>query len=303
MDRVSVKASSNLHTEQLAVIVNNAYVSRVLAPFRASMGPQVSVEGFIHGAPKAEEDYFDIAFSTYNPFSYNKFPLDYIDLKARFTPSATVMNDVRMGFAKGDVRGNARLTKQFDQDPELAFTMKLFSADERIASNHIKGLNNDSFVPNTPSTPGGFLNMQITARGTPGKLSSFSGNGDISISQANFGKVNLFGLFLLPLPWGSFKLTDATTSFSIENGIVHFPDLNIFGPTTNIKAQGDYYLDPRQLNFTLKIYPLTKIKVPLVSQAFTLLSPITQPFRVRLTGTIEKPKWDLELTPFGLFNR
>lgn len=303
LSRISLKGLSTLHAEDLASIVNNTYVSRALVPFKSSRGPQVSVEGFIHGEPKAQEDYFDIAFSTYNPFFYNKFPLDYIDFKAHFTPPVTVLNNVRMGFAKGNAQGSARLIKQFDENPELAFNMKLFSADESVASNHIKSLNNDSFVPNPLSRRGGLLDLEVAARGTPGNLSSFSGNGNITISQANFGKVNLFGLFLLPLPWGSFKLTDANTSFSMEKGVVHFPDMNIFGPTTNIKAHGDYFLNSHQLNFTLKIFPLTKIKVPLVSQAFTLLSPITQPFRVRLTGTIEKPEWDLELTPFGLFNR
>ena len=46
-----------------------------------------------------------------------------------------------------------------------------------------------------------------------------------------------------------------------------------------------------------------KMQFPILSQAKMLLAPIIQSFQVKISGTPEKPKWDLKLTPLGLFKK
>ena len=76
------------------------------------------------------------------------------------------------------------------------------------------------------------------------------------------------------------------------NGGLDFPDLSVLGANSQIKAKGTYSIDRRMLDFSATIYPFMESKS--ILQLFNAISaPISAIFRVRLTGSIDKPSWGL----------
>ena len=73
----------------------------------------------------------------------------------------------------------------------------------------------------------------------------------------------------------------------------------MIGANSAIQAKGTYAIDRRKLDFSATIYPFMESKSLL--QIFNAISaPISAVFRVRLTGSVDKPTWRLAYSPLNL---
>ena len=313
LERIYVQAKSTFPLPYLANITGFQETKDVTAPIRCDSSPLINVIGAIYPGQN-QNDIFAATLYTPDALTYYNIPLDRLDTKVYYTPQLTRIEDTKIGFANGAGTAEATITKH-NEDQFLTIKLNIDNANPRNAIANIKSLGHEDdnlgatkASANIFTNDRGLAHIDLQATGKIGDLTSYSGDGNINITQSDLGKVHLFGIFsklldTTPLALGTFKLTDISAPFKIQNNHVYFPDLNIYGPTANIAAHGNYTISNNDLNFKMNIAPLGKIRIPLVSHAFMLFSSIAQSFQVQIDGTLEDPIWQINITPFGLFKK
>ena len=142
--------------------------------------------------------------------------------------------------------------------------------------------------------------FSLQARGRVSEGRGFRGRGHFFLNKHDLAKLPVLEmLFPLlkhsPLTIGTFQLKQAFSSFSVNKEKIHFPNLVLQGPTAKIKAKGDYFWEEERVNFKVFVYPLGKVKIPIVSEALSLLGPLAEAFKVKLTGTMREPEWKMKV--------
>jgi len=300
-----ISGKSTLPLELMSPLLNNDRASEIIKEFNCFEAPIVTLKGTLY-KDNDNYDQMEISFTTGVPLYYGKIPLDYLTFDAVYTPQETNISNVRLGFAGGYGEGEAYIVNEKNEKPQLSFKGKLESANQDLAIAHLKKIQGIKTYNEELNEFGGLASITVSGRGILGDLSSFTGSGNLRITQASLGKINLFGILseilsITPLGLGSFQLTDISSDFQIQKDIIHFPDLNIYGPSASIKGKGNFFISTHGLDFMMNISPLNKHGAPILSQAFLIFAPITQSFQVKLNGTLEYPRWDTSLTPLGFF--
>src|SRR5581483_2158385 len=72
------------------------------------------------------------------------------------------------------------------------------------------------------------------------------------------------------------------------------------GANSAIDAHGDYALERRELDFKAKVFPFQESGNVLKSVVGAVLSPISNVFEVKLSGTLSKPEWAFVIGPTNL---
>jgi uncharacterized protein YhdP len=149
---------------------------------------------------------------------------------------------------------------------------------------------------------GGRLDVALSAEGVPGDLASFKGKGNASLTGTELAEIHLFGLLSqvlsgLSLNFSSLKLDAARTSFKLDDGRLHFPDLKITGPSAVIDAHGDYVFATSALDFTAKFKPFEENRNPLTFAIGIVINPITSILELKLSGPLSKPNWSIMVGP------
>ena len=127
----------------------------------------------------------------------------------------------------------------------------------------------------------------------------FVGDGNFQVQGAKLGELSLLGGLSKFLKFPELRFTQARAEYKIENGSLKFPELSVIGANSAIRAKGTYAIDRRKLDFSATIYPFMESKSFL--QIFNAISaPISAVFRVRLTGSIDKPSWSLAYSPLSI---
>lgn len=298
-----IKGNSSLALHELDSILDLHEIHDIIQNFSINNTPQISAKGSIF-KEKADQTKLNILFTENAPISYYKIPFDRMDFSVDYTPKEINVQNINVEFAEGIGEATLKIRPtENNTPPEITADIQLIGVKQEIALNHLQQL---WFLPNTgkANNYGGLLTLDLKATGILGDWHSFIGSGNISITQANLGRINLFGILsqilsLTPLGIGSFNLTDASTNFFIQQNIIHFPDIHIFGSTGSIEANGNFYLQNQELAFIFEISPLNKKGIPILSQMMLVFAPITQSFQMKLGGTLKNPKWETLLTPLG----
>jgi len=104
-------------------------------------------------------------------------------------------------------------------------------------------------------------------------------------------------------PPSSLRYTDAQANFTIEKNKLSFPGVNVTGANSTIKAKGDYWLDQKSLDFNAKVYPFGETKFLPGALLDKFLTPVSMLAEVKLTGTLDQPKWAFAYGPTSFFRK
>ncbi len=215
------------------------------------------------------------------------------------------VSDVDAGFAGGAIAGSAQVTGT-DAEKRLRFKASLIGASLGQAAEAAKGFVVSGKPGSTTALDtfardksGVRLDLNASAEGRPGDLATFAGEGNVQVQGSNLGELELLGGLSKILKFPELRFTQAKGVFKVENGLLNFPDLSVVGANSLIRGKGTYTINRRLLDFSANIYPFMESKSLL--QIFNALSvPISAVFRVRLTGSIDKPSWRLAYSPLNL---
>lgn len=214
------------------------------------------------------------------------------------------VSDIEAGFAGGTATGRADFTGS-GADRRLRFKASLTGASLGQAAQTAAGY--VSRAPGRSTALDTFarersevvLDLNASAEGRPGELESFVGDGNVQIQGAELGELSLLGGLSRLLKVTELRFTQARAAYRIEHASLVFTELSVLGANSAIDAKGTYSIDGRQLDFSGRIYPFRESASLL--QVFNALSaPISAAFRVRLTGSIDKPAWSFAYSPLTL---
>lgn len=306
--------------------------------FKLSGPPRVHVSGIKYGEDSKQPGdlYLNIHAKLNSTTNYEDFIFDWIDFEAYKTPDHLRMRDVSFGMAEGTGIAKADVAFVDDTRRDMTLGFSLRDAKYLILADNVPFFNNeekaggkdtsaadktaDAKAPEVKDTGGkddkperGKMNMEgavvdvdMHTEGTLGEVASFTGYGKLKVKNAYFGQLHLFGGLSratqsIGLNLGTVDFTHGHTRFVIGKGFVHFPKIVINGDTAKVEANGNLNMDDSGLDFYLSLYPLGGVKVPVVSQIFSVINPLTDTVEAHLTGTIDEPVWDVQFRPIGMF--
>lgn len=307
IQKTSIDGYSTLPLEQIDIIVDDKYLHDIIKTFNCFKAPTVRVKGYI--TKDGYQNDVITHFDTDHSLLFRDFPLDYLSFDARYFGPRTELRNIQAGFAKGQVTATVDLGKLANGMQSFKYEAKLLDAPTDLVTERLKSLYSKNQSSNEDTKYyGGFIDAESKGSGIVGDMKSITGTGHISISDANFGQVNLFGILsrvlsLTPFGIGSFQLTDAQSNFQLNHGTVFFPDLKIFGSSMMIESQGSFEIESKNIDFLLSIGSNRESGVPILSHALLLFQPLTESIQVRLRGTLDNPKWDTSLTPLGFLKK
>jgi hypothetical protein len=83
----------------------------------------------------------------------------------------------------------------------------------------------------------------------------------------------------------------------IEGPRLLFPQVELRGANSAIDASGEFALDRRELRFNAKVFPFQESGNVLKTVVGAVLTPLSNALEVRLTGTLERPRWEFVMGP------
>ena len=120
-------------------------------------------------------------------------------------------------------------------------------------------------------------------------------------ARAGLGEVQLLGLLSELFTFTALRFNTARTTFQIDGAKLTFPDLTLRGANSVIEAHGNFALDRRELDFKAKVFPFQESQSLLKNVVGAVLTPFSNIFEVKLSGTLDKPDWSFVASPTNLF--
>ncbi|HVZ64761.1 MAG TPA: AsmA-like C-terminal region-containing protein [Lacunisphaera sp.] len=308
-ERVDFAFDANLNRDTYRAM-SGGKIDALLDSLKFTTPPQVHVAGALLGAwPGPTPDYTFHGSAT-GGLEYYGFPLDAVEVDG--TVKATEVRLDRISFAAAGGTGSGKATLSGPTEARrLGFDLSVngagLAASIRSVEQYTARRTGQKAASMTESkfmqrAAGGKLDVALSAEGVPGELASFKGNGNASLKGAELGEIHLFGLLSqvlsgLSLNFSSLKLDAATTSFKMDQGKLHFPDLKVTGSGAVIDARGDYTFANNGLDFTARLKPFLESSNPLKVAVGIVVSPIVSILELKLTGQVSKPNWSLVVGP------
>jgi hypothetical protein len=144
------------------------------------------------------------------------------------------------------------------------------------------------------------IDVAASAEGAYDNFLSFRGDGNAVLQGAGLGEVPLLGLLSELFTFTSLRFTDARGNFKIDGAKLIFPKIELRGANSAIDGHGDFTLDRNDLNFNAKVFPFQESGNVFKSVVGAVLTPLSAALEVKLTGTLDKPKWAFVMGPSNL---
>ncbi|MBL9199616.1 MAG: hypothetical protein JNL39_03875 [Opitutaceae bacterium] len=271
----------------------------IIRAFALEHSPAATVKGrFAHAnAPGGAASKLSIDARTSGDFRYHGFPLRDVAFKAKLDQDSLSIDDAEAALAGGKLRGHARAWGT-GPDKRLGFDLAL--ADASLGP--LVGAVNGYFAARKgvpPAPPGKFVQekanvrvaLAVSAEGRLDDPFSYRGAGNGALQGAEIGEVPLLGALSGLLKFTALRFTEARGNFKVEGPRLVFPSLTLRGANSAIDGHGSYALDRRELDINAKIFPFQESGNLLKSVVGAVLTPLSNAFEVRLSGSLEKPEW------------
>jgi hypothetical protein len=282
--------------------------AQAIAVFAFDKPPALTLQGHFDGpaSPGDRHKSFHMVLRSDTALQIHGVAFDRASFALDLADDNIDVTNIDAGFAGGNVTAKASVTGE-DAARRLSFKASLTGASlgqaAAAASGYVasgKASQSTAMETFAKDKSGVGLDLNASAVGRPGELGTFVGEGNLQIQGAKLGELSLLGGLSKVLKFPELRFTQARASFNLENSSINFNDLSVTGANSKIQAKGTYAIDRRNLDFSVTIYPFMESESLL--QIFNAISaPISAIFRVRLTGSIDKPSWHLAYSPLNIF--
>lgn len=302
-----VMAESSLDLD-VARQIGGPPAARLLAPFKLANAPELRLRGHFDGpaSPAGRHHDLRIEASTAGDFRFQNFPLQDASFTAALRDDEIAIDKVEARFGGGTTTGRARVWGT-GAARRVNFDFALKDAGLGQAAAALEEF--IAFQRNRPPAPPGKyvqekanvrLDLTANAEGTYANVLGYRGQGTAALHGAEIGQVPLLGALSELLKFTSLRLTSAQTSFRIEGPKLVFPDTTLRGSDAAIDAHGEYALDRHQFDFNAKLFPFQESGNLIKTVVGAVLTPLSNAFEVKLSGTLAAPEWRLVLGPSNL---
>ncbi|MFZ9747170.1 MAG: AsmA-like C-terminal region-containing protein, partial [Opitutaceae bacterium] len=296
--------NSTLGLEALRGLLG-APLNSLLDPYAVEASPELGLRGRLHGpaAPADAVNRLELAGQGAGTVRFHGFPLQEVAFKARVAGPEVNVDPFSARYAEGRVTGNARVWGSgaarrvgFNASLEeaslgpAATTLQTFLAARRGEPSAPP----ERFVQERANLR---LNLSASAEGAYADPFSFRGDGNATLQGPALGEVPLLGLLSELFTFTSLRFTEARANLRLEGPRLIFPRVEFRGANSAIDAAGEFALDRRELRFNAKVFPFQESGNVLKSVVGAVLTPLSNALEVRLTGTLEKPRWEFVMGP------
>ena len=278
----------------------------ILTPIQLVRPPEVKLSGRFAG-PAAPDTHTRLHLDarTMGDFRYYGFPLQDVAFSAQIERNEIALENITGSFAGGAVTGQVRVWGA-GAGRRLGFDLALEDAGLGPAAAAFTEFS-AARKNEEPPPAGKFiqqkanvrLSLAASAEGAYTDTLSYRGTGSAMLRGAEIGAVPLLGSLSELFKFTSLRFTEARGNFKIEGPRLTFPAVTIRGANSAIDAHGSYALDRQQLDFNAKLFPFQESESLLKTVVGVVLSPLSNAFEVRLTGSLAKPEWRLALGSAG----
>jgi hypothetical protein len=283
-------------------------------PYRYDVPPRVSGRGTITQKRGVYDTSIDLRIQTSDTFRYYDFPLEALDTSVIIRDSRVELPDVRARYAGGEVTGKAVVDAG-----TLRFDAKLVSADYDLAVQRFSeflDLQDPETAAREAAKPatgeglgdrkiGGKLSLTLAAEGPLADIEGYVGTGQVDLVGGDLAQVKLFGplstaLTGLGIKLGTLQLSEAASRVEVRREKLVFPNLRITGKTGALETDGTYLLPDGSLDFKARLFPLRESSGFFTQVFGLLLEPVSNLLEMRLTGTLDEPRWNFTRDPFSI---
>ncbi|MDF9827321.1 hypothetical protein M2447_001413 [Ereboglobus sp. PH5-10] len=285
-----------------------------LSPVRFEKPPaRLRAAGRIDGpaAPRGEHTLIDVEVEGDGAFSYEQIPLTSLSASLRVRDDALTIDRLRTQFAGGHLTLKAQVSGA-DNARRLGFDMNLNGASFGRAFQMVEEISARKRGVAAPpdehynQPANAQMDLRFSADGFLSDSLSFKGNGSAEVSGAELVNINIFGELsqalrdVKVLNFTSLNLTDGQFNFTLDGRRVVIPEAVLTGQKAHVKLNGEYTLDTRFANLTAKVYPLSESRGIIGKGLGFLLVPVTHLTELRLTGSLDAPKWRFSYGPTSI---
>jgi len=308
--RMEFDATSNLDLSESARIFGRDGED-FIAPFNFAQPPTVHATGVLESpaAPGGEHKLVQLVVASSGQFKLYDFPLNDVSFDATLRNDDIDLPRIEASFSEGTLKGRAFLTGP-DTTRRMRFDFHLANASLGRAVATV-----DDFLAEQnnqpPDPPTKFVqhaadirfDLAAAAEGRYHDPLSFTGSGTTALTGSELGQIHLLGLLSQLLSFTSLRFTEAQAHFTIGQNKLSFPRVNVTGANSTIKAEGGYWLDKKTLDFNAKVYPFGESKFLPSELLNRFLTPVSMLAEVKLTGTLDQPKWAFAYGPTSFFRK
>ncbi len=280
--------------------------------FQTEVKPDLKVRGMLYGSgsPRNGQRDIDAEATVPGPFRFYGMPGDNLEVKGRITEAGAYLPDMVFGIAGGRGTATAHI-RNVGEERDLDCNVRIENADKDRFFYGLRLIGAKEAQPPPfqmePDDKPGVLDGEAVITGRLGKFETFKGSGKTVVRDPDLGRVQLLGalsraLSHTPVKLGSSLLNKAESSLHLMDKRVFFPDMQITGPTARLDLWGNVSVENGALDFLVIFYPLSNVQTPVLGRMLDVLDPFTRVFRIKVSGTIDKPEFDVAFRPLGIFN-
>ena len=280
-------------------------LNTVLDPYASEASPELAVRGRLHGpaAPAGAVNRLDLDGRVAGGFRFHGFPLREVAFTARVAGPEVNVDRFSARYAEGRISGNARVWGAATAR-RVGFNASLEDASLGPAATTLQ-----AFLAarrgEPPAPPDRFvreranlrLNLSASAEGDYADPFSFRGDGNATLQGPELGEVPVLGLLSELFTFTSLRFTEARANLRIDGPRLLFPQVELRGANSAIDASGEFALDRREMLFNAKVFPFQESGNVLKSVVGAVLTPLSNALEVRLSGTLERPRWEFVMGP------
>lgn len=282
-----------------------AAATAIISPYTFTAPPNLRLSGRLDSAtsPRGAHQSIDLAGETAVEFRFHGFPVDRLAFTGTLRDDVLTLDRLDLAFAGGTASGRAKVWGTganrrvgFDyalKDASLGRAIAVlenFSADQRGSARPAP----NRFLADNSAIA---LALAVSADGAYDDPYSYRGDGSVAITGPSLGEVKLLGLLSELFSFTSLRFTAARANLKINGPALVFTELDVTGANSAIIGSGTYALDRRTLDFNAKIFPFQESSALLKSLVGAVLTPFSNVFEVKLSGSLEKPEWRFAMGP------
>jgi hypothetical protein len=259
-------------------------------------------------SPRGRHALADVFAEGGEAFTYDRIPFKSFSTNLRVRDDVFSIDRLATQFAGGHLALKAQLSGT-GEARRIGFDLNLNNASfgqtwQQVAEITARKRGDPPPEDNLHRQPADAqLDFRFSADGRLSDDFSFTGNGSAEITRAELVNANLFGALsqalrdVRLLNFTSLNLTGGQFNFTLDRRRLVIPEAVLTGKSALVKLGGEYTLDNRFANLTAKVYPLSESKNILGKGLGFLLVPVTHLTELKLTGSLDAPKWRFSYGP------
>jgi len=274
--------SSEVNIQEVSPALGAKFVSYV-APYKFDKAPKLKVQGVVdlnEKKPVTDTD-LSIAVDASGTLKYQVYnfllPVDHPKAEIHIVNHTLTLHCPDAAIFDGKLEGDLKAFLD-PLHPTIDASLKITNGDFKKAMLAISKTDQST----------GTLNLTLNLAGALGDLSTFKGDGAVSVDDGYILSIPFLGglskLVGAIIPgFGASKADRGKCSFKITDGVLHTDDLTLSSVTFNVIGNGDADFAHNAIDFDARVNVRGVMGL--------LLFPVSKLFEYHGSGTFQEPVW------------